>query len=201
MPNPIFDSGPFRRDLPEARDFEKQLRLRFFELAEAKNIVGAAALDVTDIDTTGSPATVWANILNYGAKAGALQQLVTSIEQALGSEPQPKVRLAIKRVRDVDQAGGSLSPMRLLLANGRPFLDRTTLRGLLPELQNWNSDAAILTVRGSTDSGRTETQFLLGDRNANGMAYVNEELSRSSTMRHICRKAGMARDPPKARHE
>jgi len=49
MPNPIFDSGPFRRDLPEARDFEKQLRLRFFELAEAKNIVGAAALDVTDI--------------------------------------------------------------------------------------------------------------------------------------------------------
>src|SRR5262249_62393886 len=118
----------------------------------------------------GLAATVWANILNYGAKAGALQPLVTSIEQALGSEPQPKLRLAIKRVRDVDQAGGSLSPMRLLLANGRPFLDRTTLRGLLPELQNWRSSAAIRDGLGATATGGPGSKVHVPHKEAKRMA-------------------------------
>src|SRR5262249_10531876 len=153
-----------RRDLPEARDFENELRLRFYDLTETKNVVGAAALDLTKIDMTGPPATFWAAILDYAARVGSLQQLVASIEQALTPQ-DPKVRAAIKRVREVGQAAGSLSPIRLVLKDRRPFLGRTRLRGTLPELQNWNSDAAILVVRGGADSGRSETRFLLGDSN------------------------------------
>ena len=196
MPNPIFDSSQFRRDLPEAGDLEKEVRLKF-DVDEAKSIAGAALLDVSNFNQTWPPATYWAAVFENASSVGLLEKLIESIEQALEPEPKDrKVREAIKRVREVDRAGGSLFPVRLLLTGGRPFLGRTKLRGILPELQNWNSAASILVVRGGADSGRTETQYLLGDNNADKFVYLNEDLPLKTTLRDIWKTAGAPGEAP-----
>jgi hypothetical protein len=198
--NPIFESRRYRRDLAEARALEEQLRLRFPDVAEARVIVGGAALDDTKIAMTGAPSTFWAAILDFAAKLLELQNLFASVERNL--RPAPKdadVRNAIERVRQVAEATGSLSPMRLLLSGDRPFLGRTTLRGLVAELRNWNSSASILVVRGEPDSGRTETQLLLDEgRDAAREKFVllDEQMPLESTFRAIWRNAGAAGNAP-----
>jgi hypothetical protein len=197
MGNLIFDSTQFRRDLSEVRDFEKEVCQRF-DVKEAGEIAGAAQLDVGRFNPNWPPTTYWAEVFERAAKTGSLEQLVKSIEQALEQEPKDRtLRNAIKRVREVDKIGGSLFPMRMLLAGERPFLGRTKLRGMLPELQNWDSAASILVVRGEPDSGRTETQFLISDNNADVIAYVPEDLPLASALRHIWKVAGASGEAPK----
>jgi hypothetical protein len=196
VPNLIFDSPQFRRDLPEARDLENEVRLRF-DLDEARGIASAALLDVSNFNQTLPPKKYWADVFENASKVGSLEKLVESIEQALEPEPKDrKVREAIKRVREVDRAGGSLFPTRLLLTGDRPFLGRTKLRGILPELLNWNSAASILVVRGAADSGRTETHVLLGDNNADEFVYLDESLPLASTLRYIWKKSGATGEAP-----
>ena len=200
MANPIFESRRYRRDLAEARALEEQLRLRFPDVVDARVIVGGAALDDTQIAMTGAPSTIWAAILDFTARLLELEKLLDSVEQNL--RPAPKdadVRNAIARVRQVAEATGSLSPMRLLLRGDRPFLGRTTLRGLVSELRDWNSSASILVVRGEPDSGRTETQLLLEEgRDAAREKFVllGEQLPLESTFRAIWRNAGVAGNAP-----
>jgi hypothetical protein len=109
------------------------------------------------------------------------------------------VRNAIEGVRHVAEANGSLSPMRLLLSGGRPFLGRTTLRGLVSELRNWNSPASILVVRGQPDSGRTETQLLLAegrDPAREKFVLLDELMPLESTLRAIWKNAGALGNAP-----
>jgi hypothetical protein len=115
VPNLIFDSPQFRRDLPEVRDLENEVRLRF-DIDEARVIAGAALLNISNFNQTWPPKKYRAEVFENASKVGSLEKLVESIEQALEPEPKDrKVREAIKRVREVDRAGGSLFPMRLLL--------------------------------------------------------------------------------------
>jgi hypothetical protein len=194
--NPIFSSPRYRRDLPEGRDLERDVRLRF-EVDEARTIASAAKLDVTQLNQNWPGATLWTTIFDQASRVGALSDLLDAIENAL--EPAPKdgqVRVALQRVRNIALPGGSLSPAKLLLRGDRPFLGRTTLRGALTELQNWDSSAAILVVRGAEDSGRSETQYLLGDGNGDELVYVDEDLPLASTMRYIWKKAGASGSAP-----
>jgi hypothetical protein len=200
MANPIFESKRYRRDLAEARALEEQLRLRFPDVAEARVIVGGAALDDTQIAMTGAPSTFWAAILDFTTKLLELSNLLDSVERNLRPTPKDaEVRNAIDRVRQVAEVEGSLSPMRLLLSGDRPFLDRTTLRGLVSELRNWNSSASILVVRGDPDSGRTETQLLLDegrDTSREKFVLLDEQMPLESTLRAIWRNAGAAGNAP-----
>jgi hypothetical protein len=198
VPNPIFDSDRFRRDLPEARDLEKAVLAKFANSDDARNLAGTALLDVTLFNQTWPPSKYWQEVFESASKVGSLERLVDAIEQTLRPEPQdPHVRNAIKRVREVEQAGGSLSPLRLLLSGPRPFLGRKKLRDILPELLNWKSDASILVVRGPEDSGRTETQFLIGENNDDKIAYLDQDLPLESTLRYIWKMAGVAGEAPK----
>jgi hypothetical protein len=205
MANPIFESTRYRRDLPEARALEDQLRLRFPDVAESRVIVGGAGLDDTQVDMTGAPSTFWAAILDFAARLLELENLLNSVERNL--RPVPKdadMRTAIDRVRQVALAGGSLSPMRLLLSGDRPFLGRTTLRGFISELRNWDSPASILVVRGEPDSGRTETQILLDegrDRTREKFVLLHELLPLNSALRVIWREAGVPGPEPSAGQE
>jgi hypothetical protein len=199
--NPIFESRLYRRDLAEARALEKELRLRFPDVVDARLVVGGAGLDHTQIAMAGSPSAIWAAIFDFAAKLLELQKLLESVERQLRPAPKDaEVRAAIESVRRVAQADGSLSPMRLLLRGDSPFLGRTTLRGFVPELRNWNSSASILVVRGEADSGRTETQLLLdeGRDEAREMStLLDEQMPLQSTMRAIWKSAGAAGEAPK----
>lgn len=201
MTHPILDSKRYRRDLAEARALEEQLRLRFPDVVEARNIAqGVAGIDVTEISLHGAPSTFWAEILDYAATHLELPGLLDSVDRALRPAPKDaEVRTAIARVRDVAEAQGSLSPMRLLLSGDRPFLARTTLRSLVSELRNWNSSASILVVRGDPDSGRTETQVLLDegrDVARERLVLLDEQMPIDSTLRAIWRNAGAAGNAP-----
>lgn len=205
MANPIFESERYRRDLLEARALEDQLRLRFPDVAESRVIVGGAGLDHTQIDMTGAPSTFWAAILDFAAKQRELGNLLNSVESNLRLAPKDaEMRTTIERVRQVALAGGSLSPMRLLLSGDRPFLGRTTLRGFVSELRNWDSAASILVVRGEPDSGRTETQILLHegrDRTREKFVLLHEMIPLNSTLRVIWKEAGVPGTAPSAGQE
>lgn len=201
MANPIFESKRYRRDLAEARALENELRERFPDVAVVgQQIVGGAGLDHTQIDMTGAPSTFWGAVLDYTAKLLELPRLLDSVDRNLRPAPKDaKVRNAIDRVRQVAEADGSLSPMRLLLSGNRPFLDRTTLRGLLAELRDWNSSASILVVRGDPDSGRTETQLLLSegsDTEREKFVLLDEQMQLQSALRAIWRSAGADGNAP-----
>lgn len=200
MANPILESKRYRRDLAEARALEDLLRQRFPVVAEVRVIVGGAGLDDTQIDMMGAPSTFWAAVLDFTAKLLELPKLLDSVERNLRPAPKDaEVRNAIDRVRQVAEADGSLSPMRLLLSGDRPFLGRTTLRGMLAELRNWNSSASILVVRGDPDSGRTETQLLLNegrDTVRERFVLLDEQMPLESTLRAIWRNAGAAGNAP-----
>ena len=148
---------------------------------------------------TGAPSTFWAAILDHTARLLELENLLDSVDRNLRPAPKDaEVRKAIERVRHVAEADGSLSPMRLLLSGDRPFLARTTLRGLVSELRNWNSSASILVVRGEADSGRTETQLLLNeglDPAREKFVLLDELMPLESTFRAIWRNAGAAGMP------
>jgi hypothetical protein len=198
--NPIFESRRYRRDLAEARALEEHLRQRFPEVPEARNIAQIAGLDTTQIDISGAPSTFWGAILDFAARTLALEALLDSAESALRQPPKDaESRTAIMRVREVTQANGSLSPVRLLLSGDRPFLGRGMLRELVPELRNWSSSASILVVRGERDSGRTETQLLLDEgRDAAREKFVllDELMPLESTLRAIWKSAGAAGTAP-----
>jgi hypothetical protein len=198
--NPIFASKRYRRELAEARALEEQLRLRFPDPGDARLIVGGAGLDVTQIALSGAPVTFWAAILDFAARTLELETLLNSAEQQLRPAPKDaEVRNALQRVREVTESNGSLSPMRLLLSGDRPFLGRTSLRELVPELRNWNSSASILVVRGEPDSGRTETQILLDegrDTAREKFVLLDEQLPLESSLRAIWKSAGAAGTAP-----
>ncbi|MGR9079518.1 hypothetical protein ACU8L5_25400 (plasmid) [Rhizobium leguminosarum] len=205
MANPVFTSRRFRRELAEVRALEEQLRSRFWEPNAARQIVGAADLDETQIDIGGAPSKFWAAILDFAAASLELEKFLESVELYLAPVPKDAdMREAIERVRRVAEGNGSISPMRLLLSGDRPFLGRTVLRGLIAELRNWNSAASILVVRGEPDSGRTETQLLIEegrDPVQEKFVLLDELLPLDSTLRAIWRAAGAPGAAPSASQE
>lgn len=205
MANPIFESKLFRRDLAEARALEEQLRLRFPDVSEARVVVSGAGLDPTTMDLSGAPSAFWASIFDATARQRELERLLDSVDRNLRAVPKDAdVRTAMERVRQVTAAGGSLSPTRLLLNGDRPFLGRSTLRGIVNELRNWDSAASILVVRGDPDSGRTETQILLEegrDLAREKFVLLDELFSFDSTLRSIWKAAGASGAAPSAGRE
>lgn len=205
MANPVFESRRYRRDLAEASVLEEQLRLRFPDVVDARVIAGGAGLDDTRIDLTGAPFAFWAAILDFAAKLLEIPGLLDSVERNLRPAPKDaEMRKAIESVRQIAAGAGSLSPMRLLLNGDRPFLGRTTLRGFVPELRNWDAAAPILVVRGDPDSGRTETQVLLEEgRDAAREKFVlfDEAWTLDRTLRRIWKLAEVEGNAPSVEEE
>ncbi|MFC4420131.1 effector-associated domain EAD1-containing protein [Cupriavidus pampae] len=201
MSHPILDHHLYRRDLPEAGELENQLRHKFFDAAATRNVLNRAGLDPVNINWDRPATSFWAEILDFAAGNHALDALLTAADQSL--DPPPKhadLRAAIDRVRQYQAIGAPGVPMRVLLSGDRPFLGRAMLRGLMPELANWDSNAAILVVRGNADSGRTETQFLLAedrDRQSERIVLLHEDLPLQSTLLSIWREAGVPGTVPR----
>ncbi|WP_437319659.1 effector-associated domain EAD1-containing protein [Sorangium sp. So ce385] len=190
--NPIFEDTKFRRDLPEARDLEGRLADTFDVPGTARNLAQQAGLDLAALDVSGPPSTFWSRILDNASREQRLEKL---IEAVAAQEINQPLQRSIEAVRAVTLKG-SLQATRFLLDGDRPFLGRKNLRDLLPELQDWQSAAAILVVRGEPDSGRTETQVLLADRNRDRRVLLDENLPLRSAMRQIWKAAGASGEPP-----
>jgi hypothetical protein len=184
--NPILDADTFRRDLPEARELEKALGAQFFDPTEILKIAQGAGLPLGAFNPNVATSKLWADVLDAASAQQTLPDLVTRLEE---EKLNARVTKAIARVRDVEKAGGSLQPTRLLLDGGRPFLGRSNLRAVLPELKGWGA-ASILVVRGAADSGRTETHVFLADRTTDKLVFVDESRPLKSSMHDIWKAAG-----------
>jgi hypothetical protein len=185
--HPILDQTEFRRDLGVARTLERLLVEALPEDKKARNLASTAGLPLGDLDTSGPPSAIWTNLLNLAARSGRLRALFEVIEQ---ENVHPRVKAAIEAVRNVDGGGGALDLGRLLLEGGQPFLGRTNLRSVLPDLGNWGAGAAILLVRGPPDSGRTFTQDLIHQQYPKDpLVYFADDSTRARVVRRVWRVA------------
>ena len=200
MAHPILDSEVYRRDIAEARELQRVLAMQFFDDQDIRTVLTTATISHADVTLTGPSSTIWAGILDFAAKEGKLADLLMGVEKNLNPRPRNQsVWDAIDGVRQVTEATGSLAPMRLLLKGDRPFLGRTTLRGMLTALRDWDSAASILVVRGEPDSGRTETQLLINEGRDDArekLVLLDQNINFESGLRAIWKKAGADGEPP-----
>lgn len=191
----ILDQETFRRWLPEARALEASLVDTISNPEDAKRL--AIQVQVIDVEWSGAITTQWQRVLERAAELKKLRDLVDAIRK---ESIAPGLKDAIANVDGVEDLGGSLHPQRMLLEGPKVFLGRPSLREHLPQLQNFASPVAILVVRGDAGTGRTWTQSLLSDRNADRKVYSDENTQLKATMRAIWKAAAGAVVEPPASH-
>lgn len=195
LDHPILDQTTFRLWLREARVLRDEIIAAFGEPADARELANEA--QITGVAYTAPIDTVWLDLLNCAAQLGLLRKLLARIRVR---QVPPTLIAALNAVDNVSHLGGSLDSQRMVLKGPKVFLDRSDLRKHLPKMRNFSPNGAILVVRGLPKTGRSETQSLLFDQNADQKVFVDALVPLKDTIRLIWKKAAGATIDPPASH-